>query len=67
MPQIDGMAMAISDRDARQTGLQFHPESILTPAGDRILANILTDPMTVADNYSATGHAIRAGDPISRA
>lgn len=39
--QIDGMAMAISDADALQTGLQFHPESILTPGGDRMLANIL--------------------------
>jgi anthranilate synthase component 2 len=38
---IDGMAMAISDREARQTGLQFHPESILTREGDKILANIL--------------------------
>jgi anthranilate synthase/aminodeoxychorismate synthase-like glutamine amidotransferase len=39
--EIDGMAMAISDSDAMQTGLQFHPESILTPAGNRLLANIL--------------------------
>ena len=38
---LDGMAMAISDSAALQTGLQFHPESILTPHGDRILANIL--------------------------
>ena len=39
--EIDGMAMAISDPGARQTGLQFHPESILTAHGDRMLANIL--------------------------
>jgi anthranilate synthase component II len=39
--EIDGMAMAISDPEALQTGLQFHPESILTRDGDRILANIL--------------------------
>jgi anthranilate synthase component II len=39
--EADGMAMAISDPAALQTGLQFHPESILTPAGSRILANIL--------------------------
>ena len=38
---IDGMAMAIGDRTAMQTGLQFHPESILTRQGDRMLANIL--------------------------
>lgn len=40
---IDGMAMAISDRTARQTGLQFHPESILTRGGDTMLANILAE------------------------
>lgn len=39
--EIDGMAMAISDPLARQTGLQFHPESILTRGGDTMLANIL--------------------------
>ncbi|MBV8688390.1 MAG: aminodeoxychorismate/anthranilate synthase component II [Alphaproteobacteria bacterium] len=39
--EIDGMAMAISDPDALQVGLQFHPESILTPAGQRILANLV--------------------------
>lgn len=38
---IDGMAMAISDESALQVGLQFHPESILTPMGDPLLANIL--------------------------
>lgn len=38
---IDGMAMAITDPDALQTGLQFHPESVLTRSGDRMLANIL--------------------------
>jgi anthranilate synthase/aminodeoxychorismate synthase-like glutamine amidotransferase len=39
--QIDGMAMAISDPEAKQNGLQFHPESVLTPVGQQILANIL--------------------------
>jgi anthranilate synthase/aminodeoxychorismate synthase-like glutamine amidotransferase len=38
---FDGMAMAISDEQAMQVGLQFHPESILTPMGDPLLANIL--------------------------
>ncbi len=38
---IDGMAMAVGDAAAMQTGLQFHPESILTRQGDRMLANIL--------------------------
>ena len=39
--EVDGMAMAISDANALQTGLQFHPESILTPVGSKLLANIL--------------------------
>lgn len=39
--EIDGMAMAISDYDALQVGLQFHPESILTRGGDRMLQNVL--------------------------
>lgn len=39
--RIDGMAMAISDPQALQYGVQFHPESILTPAGSRILANLV--------------------------
>ena len=40
----DALVMAISDKEARQTGLQFHPESILTPRGDRIIANLLELP-----------------------
>jgi len=39
--EIDGMAMAISDASALQTGLQFHPESILTRGGDQMLRNVL--------------------------
>jgi anthranilate synthase component 2 len=38
---IDGMAMAISDREAKQVGVQFHPESVLSPTGQRMLANVL--------------------------
>ena len=39
--QVDGMAMAFSDREALQAGLQFHPESILTTHGDAMLVNLL--------------------------
>jgi anthranilate synthase/aminodeoxychorismate synthase-like glutamine amidotransferase len=41
--EILGMAMAISDPEALQVGLQFHPESILTLRGDAILRNVLED------------------------
>ena len=43
--RIGGMAMAISDGDALQCGVQFHPESILTPVGSRILANLVSANM----------------------
>ncbi len=38
---MDGMAMAIRDDEGGQIGLQFHPESILTPQGDRLVSAIL--------------------------
>lgn len=39
--RIDGIAMAISDPEAKQVGVQFHPESVLTPLGQNILENVL--------------------------
>ena len=38
---LDGMAMAVSDPEAGRFGLQFHPESILTPGGARLLDGVL--------------------------
>ena len=37
----DGEVMAVRHRDAPTHGVQFHPESILTPEGPRILQNFL--------------------------
>ena len=37
----DGTPMAVAHRDHLTVGVQFHPESVLTPAGYRILANFL--------------------------
>lgn len=48
--ELEGMAMAISDAKALQWGLQFHPESVLTPGGDKMLANIMNEAMAVPGN-----------------
>ena len=37
----DGEVMGVKHRDFNVFGLQFHPESILTPNGDRIIENFL--------------------------
>ena len=37
----DGLAMALAHRTLPRFGVQFHPESILTPEGPRIVANFL--------------------------
>jgi anthranilate synthase/aminodeoxychorismate synthase-like glutamine amidotransferase len=50
--RADGMAMAVSDRNALQTGLQFHPESILTRDGDLILSNIIAQNRERLENPS---------------
>lgn len=37
----DGIVMGIRHRRHEITGLQFHPESVMTPAGERIMKNWL--------------------------
>lgn len=44
---VDGLPMAIADRRRPIYGLQFHPESILTPFGRRILANFVEKCVTL--------------------
>ncbi len=39
--ETDGIIMAIQHRDLPLFGLQFHPESILTPYGRNLIKNIL--------------------------
>ena len=38
----DGVVMAVRHRELPAEGVQFHPESILTPQGRRLLANFLS-------------------------
>ena len=38
----DGVVMGLRHRELAVEGVQFHPESILTPAGPGLLANFLT-------------------------
>lgn len=39
--RTEHLVMAIAHRTAPQRGVQFHPESILTPEGGRIIDNVL--------------------------
>ena len=47
-----GEVMAVRHRSHRTFGLQFHPESILTPLGHQILANFLLEGGGVNDSSS---------------
>jgi anthranilate synthase/aminodeoxychorismate synthase-like glutamine amidotransferase len=42
----DGVIMAVAHRDLPAYGVQFHPESVLTPEGKRLLENFLAEPGT---------------------
>jgi anthranilate synthase/aminodeoxychorismate synthase-like glutamine amidotransferase len=39
--EFEGICMAIEHKDLPIYGVQFHPESILTPAGGKIIENVL--------------------------
>jgi anthranilate synthase/aminodeoxychorismate synthase-like glutamine amidotransferase len=46
----EGEVMALRHKEARVTGLQFHPESILTEHGKRILGNFLTEGLRTEED-----------------
>jgi para-aminobenzoate synthetase component 2 len=55
----DGVLMAMTHRDLPYTGVQFHPESILTAEGARLIGNFLqqcTDPELSAPSLSTVPH-----------
>ncbi len=41
--EVDGLVMAVRHRHHAAIGLQFHPESVLTTHGSRLLANVLAE------------------------
>ena len=40
--EFDGIVMGVRHKELPIYGVQFHPESILTPAGGKVIENILT-------------------------
>jgi para-aminobenzoate synthetase component II len=50
-----GVIMALRHRDARITGVQFHPESIMTEGGHTMLANWLTEVGQAGARAAAEG------------
>lgn len=56
----EGELMALEHCEAPTYGLQFHPESILTPYGKRILRNFLA-----LGNDQATSETIERGEELS--
>jgi len=48
--EFDGIVMGLQHKKLPIFGVQFHPESILTPAGGRIIENILSIAVANKDN-----------------
>jgi len=51
--QYEGINMAVRHRELPIFGVQFHPESILTPAGGKIIENMLGIALSKKDDRSS--------------
>jgi para-aminobenzoate synthetase component 2 len=58
----EGEVMGVRHRDLAVEGVQFHPESILTPHGPRLLANFLGFGLERAVPLRLPGSASAPGD-----
>ncbi|WP_151525535.1 aminodeoxychorismate synthase component I [Serinicoccus kebangsaanensis] len=64
----DGAVMALADPDAAFWGVQFHPESVLSQHGDRIVANFLAlAGVDLHDGAHGTGAAHSAAVAVGDA
>ncbi len=65
----DGEIMGVRHRRFAAEGVQFHPESVLTPHGERLLANFLEIGSAVLPDSNGNGHGARGanGAPSPRA
>jgi anthranilate synthase component 2 len=59
----DGLVMAIAHRTLPAFGVQFHPESVLTPEGERLIANFLR--LSAPTPTTGVGRAATAAGPTS--
>lgn len=65
--QDDGALMAIEDPAGRRWGVQFHPESVLTEHGARLMANFFVEAGVAVGAPTTPTHAENEKDDLLRA